>query len=214
MSSFLDLNKTLKRYRLIGDKIREKTADFFLDLPFNIHPNTITLLSFIFGIFSALSFSFSYYFLAALLYYFSDVLDGADGVLARKKGVATPYGAYLDSTLDRYVDALIILGICLSLSKEYSNAVFIIGVLAIIGNFLISYTVHRAEALGKVILSSFLPWYRRIRMHLIVLGALFNQLFFVLIVLVFVGNLKILLRLRPGVLKNFPQKSKKNFSRR
>lgn len=194
-------NVIFRKYESIEDKIREQVANIVLKIPVAITPNQMTIVSFILGILSAISFALSHLLIGVALYYISDVLDGVDGIIARRRKMSTSYGAYLDSVLDRYVDVAIISGICVYLfSIEY---IWLIGIFAIIGNFMMSYTTHRAEALGKVVLPGPIPWHRRTRMHVVVIGAILNQLFFVLILLAVVGNLNALWRIMPGGLKDF-----------
>lgn len=190
-----------RRYESIGDRIREHAASLVLKLPIAITPTQMTIVSFILGILSAISFAMSNLLIGAALYYISDVLDGVDGILARRRGMSTSYGAYLDSCLDRYVDVAIISGICVYLS--HIGYIWLIGIFAIIGTVMVSYTTHRAEALGKVVLPAPVPWHRRTRMHIIVIGAILNQLFFMLILLAVIGNLNALWRLMPWMLKDF-----------
>ncbi len=194
-------NVIFRKYESIEDKIREHVASMVLKLPIAITPNQMTIVSFTVGILSAISFALSHLLIGVVLYYISDVLDGVDGIIARRRGMSTSYGAYLDSCLDRYVDVAIISGISVYLSHiEY---IWLIGIFAIIGTFMISYTTHRAEALGKVALPEPIPWHRRTRMHIVVIGAILNQLFFVLIILAVVGNLNTLWRIMPWMLKDF-----------
>lgn len=190
-----------RKYESIGDRIREHVASIVLKLPIAITPNQLTIVSFILGILSAIGFATSNLLVGAILYYISDVIDGVDGIIARRRKMSTPYGAYLDSCLDRYVDVAIISGICVYLSRiEY---IWLIGIFAIIGTFMLSYTTHRAEALGKVVLPEPIPLRRRTRMHVVVIGGILNQLFFVLILLAVVSNLNALWRLMPWMLKDF-----------
>lgn len=201
-----DENIIFREYKLIGDRIRDEAATLILKLPIPITPNRITIVSFILGILSAVSYALSYLLVGAALYYISDVLNGADGIVARRKGKVTSYGAYLDSCLDRYVDIFILLGICIYLS--HISYIWVIGILAIACNFMRSYTTHRAEALGKVVLPSFISWNRRKRMHIIVVGTLLSlfytpSLFYALIIMALIGNLKILWRMMPWMLKDF-----------
>gem|GEM_PF-1207731 len=68
-------------------------------------------------------------------------LDVMDGAIARSRGTAGRPGALLDSTLDRYTDALILL-------YFYRSAPHLLIYLALLGTFLISYVRARAESLG------------------------------------------------------------------
>ncbi|MFQ6088317.1 MAG: CDP-alcohol phosphatidyltransferase family protein [Candidatus Methanofastidiosia archaeon] len=197
-------NIIFKKCNLIEDRIREEVATLVSKLPITITPNLITIVSFILGILSAINFAFSNILVGIILYYTSDVLDGVDGIIARRKNMSTLYGAYLDSCLDRYVDAAILLGICIHLSNAgYIWIIWIIGIFAIIGSFMISYTTHRAEALGKVVLPSFILLHRRTRMHIVIIGAILNQLFWALIILALVCNLNVFWRMMPWMLRDF-----------
>lgn len=201
----LDENIVFRKYELIGDRIREGVATLVLKLGIPITPNQITMVSFAVGILSGVSFALSYLLLGAILYYLSDVLDGVDGVVARRTGRVTAYGAYLDSCLDRYVDVFILLGICVHLSQV--GYIWIIGILAILGNFMVSYTVHRAEALDKVVLPTPIRWDRRTRMHIIVVGAFLSlvyasSLFYTLIIIALVGNVNAFWRMMPWMLRH------------
>lgn len=77
-------------------------------------------------------------------------LDAIDGMLARKNGQVTSKGAFLDSTLDRYAEVLLFLGLIFHLLKapddRFLNAFLILAALS--GSLLVSYTRARAEALG------------------------------------------------------------------
>ena len=200
-------NVIYRKWKFIGDKIREAVATLILKLPVSINPNHITIASFLLGILSAIVFAISYPLVGAALYYISDVLDGADGVVARRTGRVTSYGAYLDSCLDRYIDTFVFLGICVYLS--HFRYIWVIGILAIIGSFMMSYTIHRAEALGKVVLPLFIPWGRRTRMQTIIVGVLLGRfygpslLFYTLIVIASIGNLNAFWRMMPWMLKDF-----------
>ncbi|MEJ2682770.1 MAG: CDP-alcohol phosphatidyltransferase family protein [Candidatus Sulfobium sp.] len=75
--------------------------------------------------------------------------DVLDGVVARINGRSSRFGAFLDSVLDRYSDAAILLAIAWNLAdrNNYRGAMLCLGTL--VGAFLISYTRARAEGLGE-----------------------------------------------------------------
>ena len=83
-----------------------------------------------------------------------------------------------------------------------------IGILAIIGSFMMSYTTHRAEALRKAVLPAPMPWHRRQRMYIVIVGALLSlvyapSLYYALIVMASIGNLSAFWRMMPWMLKDF-----------
>ncbi|RRR74055.1 MAG: CDP-alcohol phosphatidyltransferase family protein [Candidatus Viridilinea halotolerans] len=88
---------------------------------------------------------------AGMLFLFASAFDMVDGALARGKGLARPFGAFLDSTIDRYSEMLVFFGLLLytylyteAFSPDYALTIFI----ASHGSLLTSYIRARAEALG------------------------------------------------------------------
>ncbi len=75
-----------------------------------IGPNLVSLLSLLIALASASLFSLKVGLPAGALAQLSSIIDGVDGELARLKFLSSPYGALLDALMDRYGDALIILG--------------------------------------------------------------------------------------------------------
>ncbi len=108
-----------------------------------ISPNTISFLGFLAAILAALSIYYHLITVAVLLILLSGFLDSIDGIVARKAGLESKFGAFLDSVLDRYSDAAIIFSMVVAnLCSAW------IGLLAIIGFLMMSYMRARGEALG------------------------------------------------------------------
>jgi len=85
---------------------------------------------------------------AALLLLASGFLDALDGVLARVYGQVTQFGGFLDSLLDRYADALVLVGITVGWLATDSPLWLLAGLAAVTGSLLVSYSRARAEAAG------------------------------------------------------------------
>lgn len=101
------MNITALRPRFIG--YLEPVADLFVRL--KITPNQISLLSLAAGILCAYLFFQREFLLGALALFLSAVFDLIDGSVARKTGAHTNFGAVFDWIVDKYVDALALLGI-------------------------------------------------------------------------------------------------------
>ncbi|MBD3227269.1 MAG: hypothetical protein GF329_03695 [Candidatus Lokiarchaeota archaeon] len=84
-------------------------------------------------------------FFAGLSVILSGVFDALDGVIARERGMVSKFGAFFDSVLDRYSDSLVLLGIIImdGLCDP------LLGILALIGSLIVSYTRARAESEGS-----------------------------------------------------------------
>jgi CDP-diacylglycerol---glycerol-3-phosphate 3-phosphatidyltransferase len=76
----------------------------------------------------------------------TDMLDGA---LARAQGSTGPFGAFLDSTLDRVGDAAIFSGIAIWLAtRGHDRPLALVALFCLVTGGLVSYAKARAEGLG------------------------------------------------------------------
>lgn len=88
------------------------------------------------------------YWVAAAVFVVGSVLDILDGALARAGGRSTPFGAFLDSTMDRVGEGAMLAAIALVFSRAGNDGAVVITVVAVAGSFLVPYARARAEALG------------------------------------------------------------------
>jgi len=167
-----------------------------------ITPNQISVLSFVIGLAGASFFFVGEYFyliLGAMLVHIHSIVDGCDGEVARLKLRQTKYGGWLDSVLDRYADAAIILGLAYGYwSITGDMTIWIIGFFALIGTFLNSYTSDKYDSIfknGDMAKRSKFRMGRDVRLLLIVIGALTNQILIMLIILAVIANFEALRRL-------------------
>ena len=166
-----------------------------------ITPNQISILSTVIGLVGA-SFFFNgeyfYLILGGILIHIHSIVDGCDGEVARLKLRQTKYGGWLDSVLDRYVDAAIIFGLAYGYwSITGDVTIWIIGFVALIGSFLNSYTSDKYDSIfrdGDVTKSKFRMG-RDVRLLLIVIGALTNQIPIMLIIIAVIANFEAIRRL-------------------
>jgi CDP-diacylglycerol--glycerol-3-phosphate 3-phosphatidyltransferase len=76
------------------------------------------------------------------------VCDTLDGRYSRMSGKGTPFGAFLDSTLDRIEEGVVLLAIAAYFATRHDEVAVAAVVAAVLGSFMVSYTRARAEALG------------------------------------------------------------------
>jgi len=137
--------------------------------------------------------------LGGILVHIHSIVDGCDGEVARLKLRQTKYGGWLDSVLDRYVDAAIILGLTYGYwSINGDSLIWIIGFFALIGSFLNSYTADKYDLNLKKSMSvgrRQIRIGRDVRLLLITIGALTNQIPIMLIILAVLTNFEALRRL-------------------
>jgi archaetidylinositol phosphate synthase len=104
------MNITALRPRLV--RYIEPIATVFCKA--GITPNQISLLSLFAGVLCAVSYCYQMFILGSLFLFVSAVLDLVDGSVARRTERETQFGAVFDWIADKYVDALVILGIGIS----------------------------------------------------------------------------------------------------
>ncbi|RKX21093.1 MAG: CDP-alcohol phosphatidyltransferase family protein [Candidatus Zixiibacteriota bacterium] len=110
-----------------------------------VHPHIITWIGLIFTLVAANFFRLGSFFLGGLFMAIAGTCDVLDGRIARETRKMSKFGAFLDSTIDRYNDVLIFLGLMIYFTQLYIHVLII---LAIAGSLLTSYTRARAEGLG------------------------------------------------------------------
>lgn len=150
------------------------------------------------AVFSFVSLVMGQNILGGILIQLSSVIDGVDGSIARLKGMTSVFGGFLDSVLDRYADALIVLGMILwSVSHESYPMVWLVGFLAMTGALSISYTRARIGSKRSLLFNSGLSSFasRDIRLFVMMLGCVAGQVYFCLVAIAILTNLVIFYRL-------------------
>ena len=110
-----------------------------------VHPDAVTIAGLIFSFISGILFWKGYFVLAGILLIISGVCDVLDGRLARNTSRISSFGALFDSTVDRYSEVAIFMGIAAFFNTLYA---YMLIILAIAGSLLTSYVRARGEGLG------------------------------------------------------------------
>ena len=114
----------------------------------SITPNAVTWSGFVLTIGAAALIITEHLVAAGILVLIAGFLDILDGALARRTNQTTRFGAILDSTLDRFSEAVLLLGILVLYARDQSFAQILVVGAALVGSLLVSYIRARAEALG------------------------------------------------------------------
>jgi archaetidylinositol phosphate synthase len=112
-------------------------------------PNTISAIGIALAFLSALAYAEwqnrpTYILIATVLLLLSGFCDALDGILARLYQQTTAFGGFLDSLLDRYADAAVYVGLIVGGLCDPP----LLGLIALTGSLLVSYSRARAEAAG------------------------------------------------------------------
>jgi len=161
----------------------------------NITPNQISTFSFILSVTGTIFFFLEGYInlvVGAILAQLASIIDGCDGEIARLKFKASDFGGWYDAVLDRYADAFLLFGLTYHVySLDWSFIVLLIGFLAIIGSFMNSYTADKFDGLMKRKLTAMGSYFRigrDVRIFIIFVGALLNQVLLTLTLIALIMN--------------------------
>ncbi len=166
-----------------------------------ITPNHISVFSFGCSVLAAGLFvlgSYATLVAGGVLAQFASIIDGSDGEVARLTFQSSTYGGWLDAVLDRYADAFLLFGLTwYAYADTPQGLVLVIGFLAIIGSFMVSYTADKYDHLMATQISRGRGFRlgRDVRVFLIFLAAICNQVCLVLGVIAVLMNLETIRRL-------------------
>jgi CDP-diacylglycerol--glycerol-3-phosphate 3-phosphatidyltransferase len=125
--------RTLARNRLIESRLT---------------PNAISLTGFVGNLIAAALILNHNFVLAGIAFILGSLCDMFDGRYSRMSGKGTPFGAFLDSTLDRIEEGVVLAAVAWWFAEQGDEVAVGATVLTVVGSYMVSYTRARAEALG------------------------------------------------------------------
>ncbi|MFZ5802524.1 MAG: CDP-alcohol phosphatidyltransferase family protein [Candidatus Omnitrophota bacterium] len=137
-------------------------------------PNQLTLAGLALSFAAGILFAYGWLIPGGLILIASGLGDMLDGPLARLTGKASPFGAFLDSTVDRYADFFVLGGLALLFARTGEAVLLLLTLGSLAGSFVTSYTKARAE--NFIAACSVGVFERAERMILLILGTLLPPL--------------------------------------
>jgi CDP-diacylglycerol--glycerol-3-phosphate 3-phosphatidyltransferase len=134
-------------------------------------PNAISLTGLVGNVIAAVLILEHHFVLAGVAFIVGSICDTLDGRYSRMSGKGTPFGAFLDSTLDRIEEGVVLAAVAAWFAQQGDDLAVGATVLTVVGSYMVSYTRARAEALGvecKVGIAS-----RAVRVVILSAGLLF-----------------------------------------
>ncbi|MFA4928021.1 MAG: CDP-alcohol phosphatidyltransferase family protein [Patulibacter sp.] len=125
---------------------RTPLQQWLVDLP--LTPNAISLAGLIGNLVAAVLIWQEHFLLAGIAFILGSVMDTLDGRYSRMSGKGTTFGAFLDSTLDRIEEGIVLVAVVMVYAKHGDDLNAGIAALAAVSSLLVSYTRARAEGLG------------------------------------------------------------------
>jgi CDP-diacylglycerol--glycerol-3-phosphate 3-phosphatidyltransferase len=111
-------------------------------------PNMISMTGLVLNVVAAVLVTQRYFFLAGIAFIVGSIMDTLDGRYSRMSGKGTPFGAFLDSTLDRIEEGVVLTAVAAYFSSRGMDFAVAAVVAAVLMSLMVSYTRARAEALG------------------------------------------------------------------
>jgi len=147
----------------------------------NVSPDAVTYLGLVLTIGVAVLAALGELRWAGVAYIVAAICDALDGTLARVSGKGSRFGAFLDSSIDRFEESIVFLG--LSIYYAQVGGLYEIPLILVVsvGSLMVSYTRARAEAVGVACKVGFMT--RPPRVVVMIAGLILNQVLIALIVL-------------------------------
>ncbi len=144
-SSYRASARGTRAQRVAGER-RELVRNRLIES--RLTPNAISLTGFVLNVVAAVLVWEQLFFLGGIAFIVGSIMDTLDGRYSRMSGKGTPFGAFLDSTLDRIEEGIVLTAVAGYFALEGNRAATAAVVVAVLASLMVSYTRARAEALG------------------------------------------------------------------
>lgn len=111
-------------------------------------PNAISMVGLVGNVIAAVLITQEMFVWAGVAFILGSIMDTLDGRYSRMSGKGTLFGAFLDSTLDRIEEGLVLTAIAWYFAEQGDSLQAAACVYVVLGSLMVSYTRARAEALG------------------------------------------------------------------
>src|SRR6476620_2170514 len=154
-----------------------------------IHPNVLTLVGVIINVGAAWALGFRRFVLAGFVMIVANIFDFIDGKVAHELQLQSKFGAFWDSTLDRFSDLALLVGLIYLYSRVGRSDYVMVAALTLIFSIMTSYARARAESLVEKCKVGFME--RPERIVLFMIGAFTNRMAAVLWVILVLSILAV-----------------------
>jgi CDP-diacylglycerol---glycerol-3-phosphate 3-phosphatidyltransferase len=129
-----------------GQDLREYARDRLIES--RLTPNAISMTGLVLNLAAAALVVAEHLFLVGVAFIVGSVMDTLDGRYSRMSGKGTMFGAFLDSTLDRIEEGIVLAAVAYYFAENGDSTAAAACVVTVLGSLMVSYTRARAEALG------------------------------------------------------------------
>jgi CDP-diacylglycerol---glycerol-3-phosphate 3-phosphatidyltransferase len=135
-----------RRQPRTADQWRSYARDALIES--RLTPNAISMTGLALNVLAAVLITQRLFFLAGVAFIVGSVMDTLDGRYSRMSGKGTLFGAFLDSTLDRIEEGIVLTAVAAYFAERGDELAVAACVATVLGSLMVSYTRARAEALG------------------------------------------------------------------
>ena len=135
-----------RREPMTAAEVRELARNRLIES--RLTPNAISLTGFALNVVAAVLVTQRLFVLSAIAFVVGSIMDTLDGRYSRMSGKGTAFGAFLDSTLDRVEEGVVLAAVAAYFASRHDELAVAAVVIAVLGSLMVSYTRARAEALG------------------------------------------------------------------
>ena len=150
-------------------------------------PNAVTVLGFLMTVAVAVVLATGHTQLAGVLLIGTLAFDAVDGTLARLMGTASRFGAFLDSTLDRWAEVVLYGALVWLFLENGQDTGVLLAVAALATSLMVSYTRARAEGVGLQCKEGLLTRFER--MVILIAGLIFNLVIWALAIIAILAGI-------------------------
>jgi len=129
-----------------AQELRSFTRDSLIES--RLTPNAISMTGLVLNLAAAVLVVEKLFFLGGVAFIVGSIMDTLDGRYSRMSGKGSPFGAFLDSTLDRIEEGIVLTAVAWYFAERGDEIAASACVLVVLGSLMVSYTRARAEALG------------------------------------------------------------------
>jgi CDP-diacylglycerol---glycerol-3-phosphate 3-phosphatidyltransferase len=158
-----------------------------------VNPNLLTFFGLLVNFAAAACFAVGNFRTGAMIIFIAGFLDMLDGQVARRQHRVTAFGAFYDSTLDRYADMALYMGLLVYYSVSGRTPYVVLAAVATAGSVMVSYSRARAESLIPLCKVGFME--RPERLVLLIIGGLFTRMGPVLWVIAVISTITVIHRI-------------------
>ena len=132
--------------RMTAEERREVVRNKLIES--RLTPNAISITGLVLCIVAAVLVGYEMFILGGIAFIVGSICDTLDGRYSRMSGKGSPFGAFLNSTLDRIEEGIVLTMVAVYFSRQGNDVAVAACVVAVLSSLMVSYTRARAEALG------------------------------------------------------------------